>query len=94
MKRSGVLVVLLRVLNQGLWTHFESSRRNATICTRQGMMWGATEDLKNAAISFIFFSLGTLGSDYMYFKFSDEHPRLFHKGVIPGVYTRRQYNTD
>ena len=58
------------------------------------MMWGATEDLKNAAISFIFFSLGTLGSDYMYFKFSDEHPRLFHKGVIPGVYTRRQYNTD
>ena len=43
---------------------------------------------------FIFFSLGTLGSDYMYFKFSDEHPRLFHKGVTPGVYTRRQYNTD
>lgn len=45
MKRSGILVISLRFVNQGLWSHLKRSGWKATIFRCQSIFWGALQEL-------------------------------------------------
>ena len=42
MKRVGMLMVSLRGVNFGFWSHLRSSGQNAIICGREGLLEGCT----------------------------------------------------
>lgn len=45
MKRSGILVISLRFVNQGLWSHLKRSGWKATIFRCQSIFWGALQEI-------------------------------------------------
>ena len=63
MKRSGILVVSLRGINQGFWSHLWCSSQSANIFSRQCVFKGALKEIYDNKKNALFSVLGSIFAD-------------------------------